>query len=251
MEGQAVSNIADLARKAAGSDTLVTVREEPFSTIPLHPVRPHELEEPDTLVVHSLSGLTEYLKAHRDGYKEEDVLVHIVGPREVRVVSHLKGPRAQRFVYLRAETEDRVARTGLPFRFGSYTDVQTLIIVLQAGFAPSEDLEKVRSLLSKLKDTAELKQEDDGFTQTVSGRTGVVLEQQYAVPNPVHLAPFRTFAEVEQPAGPFVLRLKGGNGKSIEAALFEADGGAWQTTAVASIRRWLDQELPDGVEIIG
>lgn len=64
------------------------------------------------------------------------------------------------------------------------------------------------------------------------------------VPNPVELAPFRTFTEVEQPTSPFVFRVRR-DGDAIMAALFAADADAWKNEAICRIRDYFDMELPD------
>jgi len=77
-------------------------------------------------------------------------------------------------------------------------------------------------------------------------RKGGACLEAAAVPNPVMLAPYRTFPEVEQPASPFVLRLKQGpEGGRPSLALFEADGGKWQLEAVKRVRTYLSiMEVP-------
>ena len=66
------------------------------------------------------------------------------------------------------------------------------------------------------------------------------------VPNPVTLAPYRTFLEVEQPASKFIFRIKEGG----QLALFEADGGAWQHEAILNIKNYLIEQLKDNNVII-
>ncbi|MDL2276354.1 hypothetical protein LJC02_01750, partial [Breznakia sp. OttesenSCG-928-G09] len=64
------------------------------------------------------------------------------------------------------------------------------------------------------------------------------------------VAPFRTFAEVEQPNSRFLLRVREGG----EMALFEADGGAWkleaQNNVSTFIRKELEQEINDGAVVV-
>jgi hypothetical protein len=55
------------------------------------------------------------------------------------------------------------------------------------------------------------------------------------VPNPIQLKPFRTFPEVDQPEGMFVLRMKTGG----LATLIVCDGNAWKLEAVKRLREWL------------
>ncbi len=81
--------------------------------------------------------------------------------------------------------------------------------------------------------------EDDGIGQQVTAKAGVQLVQMLAVPNPVTLSPFRTFAEVAQPASLFALRLKDGP----MVLLKQADGSRWQVEAAANIGAFLTNAL--------
>ncbi|MNW60692.1 hypothetical protein D3C74_386970 [compost metagenome] len=82
-----------------------------------------------------------------------------------------------------------------------------------------------------------------GMTQSVVAKTGVATVEDVKVPNPVLLAPYRTFVEVEQPESSFVFRMKDGP----SAALFEADGGAWRNDVIANVltpsNRWTVKPL--------
>ena len=85
---------------------------------------------------------------------------------------------------------------------------------------------------------------DNGISQEVSVRTGAVLKEQQTVQPIVHLQPYRTFLEVEQPASDFLLRLD----KDGHPALYEADGGAWKLEAKRNIAAYLGEQLADLVE---
>jgi len=92
---------------------------------------------------------------------------------------------------------------------------------------------------------------DDGITQQVQAKMGVRIEN-VQLPNPIRLAPYRTFTQIEQPASAFVFRLKksAGSGEGPTAALFDADGGNWQNDAIMNIKEWLITELPEGTTIL-
>jgi hypothetical protein len=62
----------------------------------------------------------------------------------------------------------------------------------------------------------------------------------------VRLSPYRTFREIEQPRSEFLLRVRSGSSEGVvNAALFEADGGAWRHTAMTSIAEYIKKELPE------
>lgn len=85
---------------------------------------------------------------------------------------------------------------------------------------------------------------DNGIAQAVTIKTGVASAADVLVPNPVSLAPYRTFLEVEQPASSFIFRMKDGP----SGAIFEADGGAWRNQAIANVREYLATELESEIE---
>ena len=85
---------------------------------------------------------------------------------------------------------------------------------------------------------------DNGISQEVSVRTGAVLKEQKTVQPIVHLQPYRTFLEVEQPASDFLLRLD----KEGRPALDEAGGGAWKLEAKRNIAAYLGEKLADLIE---
>ncbi len=85
---------------------------------------------------------------------------------------------------------------------------------------------------------------DDGVSQAVTINQGIATKADVRVPNPVDLAPYRTFLEVEQPTSQFIFRMKDGP----RGAIFEADGGAWRNQAIVNIREYLKEELAEEIE---
>ncbi len=125
------------------------------------------------------------------------------------------------------------------------------MISLQALFVDEGDRARTLALLGSIRSDEVVTANDDGITQTVIAQAGVVLNRQVEVPNPVTLAPYRTFREVDQPTSPFVLRLATPHGQKLpQAALFEADGGAWRLVAMERIGRLLRTTVPDDVAVI-
>jgi hypothetical protein len=75
----------------------------------------------------------------------------------------------------------------------------------------------------------------------VTVKTGIAKIEDVFVPNPVVLAPYRTFPEIAQPESKFIFRMQTGP----TAALFEADGGAWRNEAMGRIKAWLEEQLAE------
>jgi hypothetical protein len=242
-DGTLVKEVERLALASANAQRLITEdgEEHTVSAVKLFPVLPPQLPEPAALVVHTLTGLAEYVRGNIDKLDCSCVL-HVVDPMRVDYVGASEGYHRQRFTFAQAEGYVRSN-----FAFGQFYDLERFNIALQSQFEDYGDRAEVLRIIGNVEDTQVRTQRDDGVGQNVTVKSGIGLEVA-AVPNPVSLAPFRTFPEVAQPESRFVLRLrKGANG--IEAALFEGDGGAWKVEAIKRVRTWLNGELP-GTAII-
>jgi hypothetical protein len=195
-------------------------------------------------VVHTLSGFADYIEANKDELTLSEFVVHVVGPDRVDLVSKTTGEHHQRFRYITAQNYNRFAAVPA-FDFGRWMDPEDLIIALQALFQGSNDLAKVLRLLGNIRDEDVKTRADDGVSQSVNARSGIAVVEKVDVPNPVTLAPYRTFPDVgAQPEGSFVFRLRKTPG-GVAAALFEADGGAWRNDAVLLIANWLGGRFED------
>ena len=102
-------------------------------------------------------------------------------------------------------------------------------------------------LASNIVNNQQQEYSDDGITQQAVIKTGITTKQAALVPNPVHLVPYRTFLEVEQPASDFVFHISEGRGGEPVFKLVAADGGLWKAEAVDNIKKYLEDAL-DGIE---
>lgn len=125
------------------------------------------------------------------------------------------------------------------FQWGTWHEADDFIIALQAKFGQTPDRDKLVKILGNLSGGVLRTSTDDGISQSVSVRAGVTLLGEEKISNPVTLRPYRTFHDVEQPASPFVVRLKQDKDQAPKIALFEADGGLWKRTAIESIYTYL------------
>jgi hypothetical protein len=203
-----------------------------FSTQKLHVVNE---AAPDALQVHSLSGLVEYLKSNFDG--ENKLMIHVNSPTDVECFSSFNRD-FRRNEYIKASAM-------IPsFRFGNNYDAEEFNIKLQSGFVKNEDKEIMLKVVGNIKEEAVNSVGDDGTSQSVTAKTGVATVGNVKVPNPVLLAPYRTFVEVEQPESDFVFRMRSGPA----CALYEADGGAWKLEAMNNIKNYLESALDDEIK---
>lgn len=216
------------------------IGEVPMGSQALHDLRPR-LHEPKPLEVHTLSGVVDYLEADVDGIlagDEDELTIHIKAHDWVRVVGALGGVHHQRNGYLEAHHEVKA------FEFGRWHETEDFVIRLGSMFVAGEgDVADVIKLAGTVSKDQSVKTEDDGITQTIHVRQGVTFVGAAPLPNPVELAPFRTYNELAQPASKYLLRARGGGEDPVEWALFEADGGAWKLTAIERIAAYLEAEL--------
>lgn len=195
---------------------------------------------PETIQVTTLSSVVDFVKQSKDALSHGQLLVRVDGPRKVVVESTLDNyGRRARFLEARPVLD--------LMEFGHWYDREELTIALQAHFvslAPEESREyddkgTLLRFISAYQETDSNQVVDDGVSQTATVKTGAASVGTARVPNPVLLAPYRTFAEVEQPQSEFIFRMHEG----MMGALFEADGGAWRSQAVASVKEYLNANL--------
>lgn len=196
--------------------------------------------KPAKVKVKSLTGIVDYLKSNVDGLIVDGIIIHVEDHETVWIMSGLEEDHRDREFYLMAKAETP------EIRLNNFIDRESFNIMLQSRFADVADRADVLRSIGKMRYENELKMEDDGITQTVASKAGVALVREDQIPNPVKLAPFRTFSEIEQPISPFILRVD----DKCNVGLFEADGGAWKNKAMQSIKNYLEFELGEGYTII-
>lgn len=211
---------------------------------------PKKVHAVGAMVVHTLSGLVDYCTANRDQISLPDCMVHVKDPGRVELRHRLEGEDTEyrRHTYLVATTE-MVGRCALTF--GQYVDAETFYIALQTGFTAAGHRDDLLRLIASIRENSVREVVDSGVSQEVKTGRGVVLVGSTALPNPVELAPHRTFLEVEQPRSIFVLRAKDNpNGERPMLALFEADGGKWKLDAITNIAGYLRGNLPETAAVL-
>lgn len=194
----------------------------------------HAVHNPSPAPLHlkTLTGLRDYLQENVDKLEPETLLLHVIDPAAVELISHLKTPWFSRDTLLVVENDT------MKFPFGNFMDSENFIIKMQSMFVQDEQTEIILKVVGNITDGTVTGFRDDGVSQQVTAKAGVSRVENIPVPNPVSLAPFRTFLEIEQPVSKFVFRMRSGD-SSPAVALFEADGGAWKGTAVLKIKEWL------------
>jgi len=240
MDGTFVKAIAEVVE---AKQEIREIGGKTFSTRPMQVVEHDPRPEPLTAV--TLTALVDYLTANVDKAMKPDLLLHVQNSVSVALVGPASGSSLKRTVWIRAQLE------ATNFPFGQRMEPEMFIVALQTLFQANEETLRLQQFASSMTDEQVKTLNDDGVTQIVAVRRGVSLAASVRVPNPVKLRPYRTFREIEQPESLFVFRVSSGSqGAAPLCALIEADGGAWKLTAVASVKAWLKERIPD-VAVIG
>ena len=116
-------------------------------------------------------------------------------------------------------------------------------VALQTRFQESSDRDYCLQLLSNITTGAKVTYNDTGIATTVVTQKGVALQQNQTIRPLVKLRPYRTFQEVEQPEGLFLIRID-----EHGITFTEADGGMWRLTARKTVRDYLATELAPEIE---
>lgn len=231
----AIDRIAELAKPY----TLSTNDGHRYSNIDLHEVKP-EVELPARYSVDTLEALVKLIRT--EGIDQSPRLyVRVDSARRVMVdttYTHKEYAEFSRLPLYEAVSD-------VPsISVNQSISQERAIVELQSLYAVTPDRDYLLSLLSRIDVNQGVSSVDNGISQEVSVKTGAVLKEQQTVQPIVHLQPYRTFLEVEQPASDFLLRLD----KEGRPALYEADGGAWKLEAKRNIAAYLGEQLADLVE---
>ena len=189
---------------------------------------------PDVLELCTLDSLVDYLKSGLNNTSYQRLMVIVESPTQVSVYT---------------EDDEKAVRTRLvsvearipSIQYGYYMLSTDFNVYLQSKFEDTDDRDVVLNFASALKIDNGSEIVDNGVSQTTTVKTGVANLAKAKAPNPVMLRPYRTFAEVEQPASQFVFRID----KNAEMALFSADGGKWRLDAINNVAKYLKAQLAE------
>mgnify|MGYP001102895204 CR=1 FL=1 len=210
----------------------------------------HQLPSPEATAtpirLHTLGGFVEFCSAdHRELHPAMEASelgtayrIVIDGPDRVLLVSGLFGEFRQREIL--AESK---AIVGDAFPFGRYMDPESFIVAVQAHFVITEVTAAILQVVGNIHCESNVQVRDDGVTQEVTARQGIAKMGRVELPNPVVLAPYRTFQELEQPLGKYVFRMRQVKESGPEMALFAVTDEQWQVQCISQIRGYLQDRV--------
>jgi hypothetical protein len=215
----------------------------------IYPPAPHAVE------CSTLQGLVDLWAGELDDASSKgDLLCHITSPTTVALLSRESDDHGRRRIWAEATYPECKG-----FTFGAWLDPEPFIIGAQANFQRVKvenddgsfvkDLDYILQVASKISAEHAADNVDDGFAQRVTVRQGVALKTEQVLKPLVSLAPYRTFAEIDQVLSTFVFRARVADGAA-KLALFEADGGRWKLGAYSALKTWLTAKFGDKVPVI-
>jgi len=212
--------------------TVVTMGDKQFSDESFSEIKPAPYPLHGHFDVTTLAALRDLITANVEGISGaagQVPLVHIVNHQKVHLLTGISDEHGRRRTFAVATPPQYQG-----FTFGQWYGLEAFRIGIQAHFAQTTDREYLLSIASKVTDGEVATSEDDGVSQQVELKAGLSLKATEKLRARVTLAPFRTFAEVDQPQSEFIFRAQKTD-KGAQLALFEADGGKWKVTAVQNI----------------
>ena len=180
----------------------------------------------------TLTSIVDYIIENVDQIQSENIIVHVESFNKVSIRKELNKDKKRECVMIAEALTPRITTD-------TFINPERFNIMLQSSFVESGDRNKLLKVSGNIKEENVKTVGDDGVSQSAAIKVGVASVAEVVIPNPVILAPFRTFPEVMQPESKFIFRMQNGP----QCALYEADGGAWKMVAMESIKEWLKARL--------
>ena len=188
------------------------------------------------LTATSLNSLIDYIAGKREELRDS-MIIHVESPTKVRLLSGLTKEREREELFI-------VNANPNGFDFDYYYDQEQFVINMQTAFEQTNETALILAVAGNVENKTVASYGDDGISQKATISKGIAGKEDVIVPNPVTLRPYRTFLEVEQPESKFIFRIKEGREGEPTFKLVEADGGLWKYDAVAAIKDYLKENLP-------
>lgn len=217
---------------------VLTIDGEIYCNKDLH--RYHRFPMAEQLKVSTLTAIVDYIKGKPEELRDTMIL-HVKSPTEVCLYSGLVDERNREYLMKSVAIVNE-------FQFDQYYDQERFLIELQSNFIETEDLQKIQMVSGNIQAGTTANYDDDGISQKTTIHSGIANNTTVIVPNPVHLRPYRTFAEIEQPESAYVFRIKDSD-KGPAFKLVEADGGLWKNATMKRIKEYLEFELADEMKV--
>ena len=235
MLAEAIDKIRELSRPfALEKDDHTYMLNDDGSYYEIKP----DLNAPECLNLSSLDAVITMVRTEAVKHATP-ILISVPSATMVRVFSttrtELREHRIDFYVAKATDVPGWESEMKLPF--------DKAAVALQTRFQDSDDREYCLQLLSNITTGAKVTYNDIGVATTVVTQKGISLQQNQTIKPLVKLRPYRTFQEVEQPEGLFLIRI---DERGI--TFTEADGGMWRLTARKTVADYITKALMPEVE---
>lgn len=176
--------------------------DKPFSNAIFTEIKPAPAPLHGQFDVTTLAALRDLINSDVEQLKASTLpLIHIVNHLEVRLLTGVSDEHGRRRTFAKA-TPPQIKG----FTFDTWYPLESFRVGIQAHFASTPDRDYLLGIASKVTDGEIVVSEDDGVSQQVEMKAGLALKGSEKLRARVMLAPFRTFAEVDQPQSEFIFR---------------------------------------------
>ena len=186
------------------------------------------------LHVSTLTGFMDYVLYCNLEYSGRPMMIHVASPTHVEFISSLDEEREREVLCVADANVNE-------FRFNTWMDQEAFILSMQADFNPNDDRDIILKFAGNAMKQNEVAYADDGVTQTATMKMGASTAAKVQVPNPVLLAPFRTFQEIRQPETHYIFRMRGQD--NLQFLLTDASNGIWKNEAIIFIKDYIKAAL--------
>lgn len=231
-----IENMAEPQVLEVGCNTYIVDRDGAYTEVK------EDLNLPECITLNSLDAVVTMVKTEATAVTElQHIPLFISVPSATKVAVYsaiIPGMRNERITYYEAKATDVPGwepSVKLPF--------DQAAVALQTRFQDGSDREYCLQLLSNITTGAKVTYNDIGVATTVVTQKGVALQQNQTIKPLVRLRPYRTFQEVKQPEGLFLIRI---DERGI--TFTEADGGMWKLEARKTVAAYLKEALADEIE---
>lgn len=221
----------------------LVVGDTTYTNNAVYPVKPVGSFFPNVLKLSTLDALctlaaSEEVKKIKE--TASDLYAVIVSPSYIEFLTAPQGNLNERQLIASVSANIPDDMTGMFYPQSEF------VLKLRTGMKKTDGLATAVEIISALQTTEDCKVEDNGLSQDVTVHKGVKSYVVGKIPESLDLQPYRTFAEVEQPESPFMLRIR----DDFSCMIAPVDGGAWQLEAIKNVAAYLKDHMPKEVTIL-
>lgn len=172
-----------------------------YTTNPIHPVTFKRMEP---IRLNTLEGICSFYEKQGKSVPDGAFIINSINQVSFVDLGNCYEPGQERDIYAIAEVKNKC------FPLEKYIPQEEFSIFLQQFFVPSRgDIGELLQQIGNVVATSEITMNDDGVSQAVSTRSSLKPSgEKKALLNPVQLAPYSTFPEIEQPLYTYIVRMR-------------------------------------------